>query len=66
MLGTPSIESFLIDQGSNFQLQFIGDLKILNLLHGVTLNGKYGCIWCMWSPRDLTRNKQLSVGNNPF
>ena len=30
VLGIPPIESLTIDQGSNFQLQFIGDIKILN------------------------------------
>ena len=65
MLGSPSIDSFPIHQGRNRQLQFVGDLKILNLIHGITLNGKHGCIRCMWNPRELTRKNQLTFGANP-
>ena len=66
VLSQPSIKDFLIDQGHERQLQFMGDLKLLNLIHGITLNGKYTCIWCLWNSRECSREAQLLVGNNCF
>ena len=41
VLGNPSIDSFLMHQGHNLQRQLVEDFKIPNLIHGITLNGKY-------------------------
>jgi hypothetical protein len=38
-------QNFLINHPAIY-MQFIGDLKILNCLHGITLGGKFGCIYC--------------------
>ena len=66
VLSEPSLRDFLINQGHERQLQFMGDLKLLNLIHGITLNGKYCCLWCLWNSRQYSRKEQLTVQNNYF